>query len=76
MITRLHQVKYIDISWLPGFGRVPYYTLTLCIIKVCEELVAEVSLTIVMSRRRSHSQTCAPHEKTVSILRKYFRILQ
>ena len=27
---------------------------TLCIIKLCEELVAEMSLTIVTARRRSH----------------------
>ena len=29
----------------------------LCIIKLCEELIADVSLTIVMARRRRHSTT-------------------
>ena len=28
---------------------------TICVIKLCEELVAEISLTIVTARRRSHS---------------------
>ena len=61
-------MKVYNTSWLPGFSRDPYHILIhiLCIIKLREELIAEVSLTIVTARRRRNTASNRANFDTIT----------